>query len=213
MAQQVFNQWVPVAKAQNEQGQEVYLPFAGIHAQTRDGKDEVFVGAGNMVWTGSMWVPVSAQNRLPVEATLTGHSVPMRYLVIDYGDVEVAGRYNIFGSSFSFTQSGSQRDSRSMLDVSLYRKVMIRIENKSDNAVSVGSIYFGSEPDSVFGDSVKSISLSDIPALATVWLTPWEGDDVVYMPELASGFPSLGMWAWPASSLQGTVNVKVWGWN
>src|SRR5690606_33537161 len=47
-------------------------PFAGIHMQTRDGNDEVIVGAGNMVWTGSMWVPVSAQNRLPVEATLTG---------------------------------------------------------------------------------------------------------------------------------------------
>lgn len=72
MAQQVFNQWAPVAKAQNEQGQEVYLPFAGIHAQTRDGKDEIIVGAGNMVWTGSMWVPVSNQNRLPVEATLSG---------------------------------------------------------------------------------------------------------------------------------------------
>src|SRR5690606_31356769 len=100
-----------------------------------------------------------------------------------------------------------------MLDVSLYRKVMIRIENKSDNAVSVGSIYFGSEPDSVFGDSVKSISLSNIPALATVWLTPWEGDDVVYMPELASGFPSLGIYGWPPSGLWGTVNVKVWGWN
>lgn len=72
MAQQVFNQWAPVAKAQNEQGQEVYLPFAGIHAQTRDGNDEIIVGAGNMVWTGSMWVPVSDQNRLPVEATLSG---------------------------------------------------------------------------------------------------------------------------------------------
>src|SRR5690606_6097641 len=78
---------------------------------------------------------------------LKGSSVPMRYLVIDYGDVEIAGRWNIFGSSFSFTGSGSVRDSRSMLDVSLYRKVMIRIENKSDNAVSVGRIYFGSEPD------------------------------------------------------------------
>ena len=76
MAQQVFNQWAPVAKAHNEQGQEVYLPFAGIHAQTRDGKDEVIVGAGNMVWTGSMWVPVSAQNRLPVEATLSGRLPP-----------------------------------------------------------------------------------------------------------------------------------------
>lgn len=75
MAQQVFNQWLPVAKAQNEQGQEVYLPFAGIHMQTRDGNDEVIVGAGNMVWTGSMWVPVSAQNRLPVEATLSGQIV------------------------------------------------------------------------------------------------------------------------------------------
>lgn len=72
MAQQVFNQWVPVAKAQNEQGQEVYLPFAGIHAQTRDGRDEIIVGAGNMVWTGSMWVPVSAQNRLPVDAAVSG---------------------------------------------------------------------------------------------------------------------------------------------
>lgn len=68
MAQQIFNQWVPVAKAQNEQGQEVYLPFAGIHAQTRDGKDEIIVGAGNMVWSGSMWVPVDQNNPLEVRA-------------------------------------------------------------------------------------------------------------------------------------------------
>jgi len=72
VAQQVFNQWLPVAKTQNEQGQEVYLPFAGIHMQTRDGNDEVIVGAGNMVWTGSMWVPVSTQNRLPVDAAVSG---------------------------------------------------------------------------------------------------------------------------------------------
>src|SRR5690606_35103148 len=95
-----------------------------------DGQAFPVVGAGAMVWNGTMWVPVSDQNRLPVEATLSGSSVPMRYLVIDYGDVEIASRYNIFGSSFSFTQGASQRDSRRMLDVSLYRKVMIRIENK-----------------------------------------------------------------------------------
>src|SRR5690606_16411659 len=39
--------------------------------QTRDGNDEVIVGAGNMVWTGSMWVPVSTQNRLPVDAAVS----------------------------------------------------------------------------------------------------------------------------------------------
>lgn len=30
------------------------------------------VGAGAMVWNGTMWVPVSTQNRLPVDAAVSG---------------------------------------------------------------------------------------------------------------------------------------------
>src|SRR5690606_7660368 len=30
------------------------------------------VGAGVMVWNGTMWVPVSTQNRLPVDAAVSG---------------------------------------------------------------------------------------------------------------------------------------------
>src|SRR5690606_36435294 len=37
-----------------------------------DGQAFPVVGAGAMVWNGTMWVPVSDQNRLPVEATLSG---------------------------------------------------------------------------------------------------------------------------------------------
>src|SRR5690606_22409462 len=37
-----------------------------------DGQAFPVVGAGAMVWNGTMWVPVSTQNRLPVEATLSG---------------------------------------------------------------------------------------------------------------------------------------------
>jgi len=39
-----------------------------------DGQAFPVVGAGAMVWNGTMWVPVSAQNRLPVEATLSGRA-------------------------------------------------------------------------------------------------------------------------------------------
>src|SRR5690606_38432464 len=38
--------------------------------ELRDGQTFPVVGAGAMVWNGAVWVPVSAQNRLPVEATL-----------------------------------------------------------------------------------------------------------------------------------------------
>lgn len=53
------------------------IPAAIVAAQTRDGKDELIVGAGAMVLdSGSgMWLPVSAANRLPVEATITGSVV------------------------------------------------------------------------------------------------------------------------------------------
>src|SRR5690606_36983387 len=58
-------------KALDEENNEVYIPFAGIHAQTRDGKDEVIFGAGAMVWDpdagdDGMWVPVDAANPMEV---------------------------------------------------------------------------------------------------------------------------------------------------
>src|SRR5690606_9272128 len=37
-----------------------------------DGQVFPVVGAGAMVWNGTMWVPVSTQNRLPVDAAVSG---------------------------------------------------------------------------------------------------------------------------------------------
>ena len=37
-----------------------------------DGQAFPVVGAGAMVWNGTMWVPVSTQNRLPVDAAVSG---------------------------------------------------------------------------------------------------------------------------------------------
>jgi len=70
MAQQVFSQWSPVVKAHNEDQQEVYIPAAIIHAQTRDGKDELIVGAANMQFdpeTGD-YLPTHAGNPVEVRA-------------------------------------------------------------------------------------------------------------------------------------------------
>src|SRR5690606_14328948 len=70
MAQQVFPQWSPVVKAHNEDQQEVYIPAAIIHAQTRDGKDELIVGAANMQFdpeTGD-YLPTHAGNPVEVRA-------------------------------------------------------------------------------------------------------------------------------------------------
>src|SRR5690606_6853961 len=44
-----------------------------------DGQAFPVVGAGAMVWNGTMWVPVSDQNRLPVEATLSGRVVILAF--------------------------------------------------------------------------------------------------------------------------------------
>src|SRR5690606_30168041 len=70
MAQQVFPQWSPVVKAHNEDQQEVYIPAAIIHAQTRDGKDELIVGAANMQLdsTTGDYLPTGAANPLEVRA-------------------------------------------------------------------------------------------------------------------------------------------------
>src|SRR5690606_22837234 len=50
-----------------------------------DGQVFPVVGAGAMVWNGTMWVPVSAQNRLPVEATLSG-SLGKSNFYVDRGE-------------------------------------------------------------------------------------------------------------------------------
>lgn len=70
MAQKVFPQWSPVVKALNEDQQEVYIPAAIIHAQTRDGEDELIVGAANMQFdpeTGD-YLPTHAGNPVEVRA-------------------------------------------------------------------------------------------------------------------------------------------------
>lgn len=66
MSQQIFNQWSPVVKAHDENNQEAYIPFAGIHAQSRDGKDEIILGASNMQWDESSkgYLPTNKDNPL-----------------------------------------------------------------------------------------------------------------------------------------------------
>lgn len=65
MSQQVLPQYAPMV---NVNGTEM-IPAAAIGGQTRDGKDEIITGAGNMVFDPSigdngMWVPVSEANPL-----------------------------------------------------------------------------------------------------------------------------------------------------
>jgi len=68
MAQQVFPQWSPVVKAHNEDQQEVYIPAAIIHAQTRDGKDELIVGAANMQKDDVTGLYLPTDKDFPLEA-------------------------------------------------------------------------------------------------------------------------------------------------
>lgn len=68
MAQQVFPQWSPVVKAHNENQQEVYIPAAIIHAQTRDGKDELIVGAANMQKDDATGLYLPTNKDFPLEA-------------------------------------------------------------------------------------------------------------------------------------------------
>lgn len=68
MAQQIFDQYAPLAKVSANET----IPVVAAIAQTRDGKDELLHGTVPFVSAGDLYVPVSAANRLPVEATLTG---------------------------------------------------------------------------------------------------------------------------------------------
>ena len=68
MAQQIFDQYAPLAKVSANET----IPVVAAIAQTRDGKDELLHGTVPFVPAGGLYVPVSAANRLPVEATLTG---------------------------------------------------------------------------------------------------------------------------------------------
>src|SRR5690606_4759437 len=71
MAQQIFDQYAPLAKVSANET----IPVVAAIAQTRDGKDELLHGTVPFVPAGGLYVPVSAANRLPVEATLSGRSV------------------------------------------------------------------------------------------------------------------------------------------
>src|SRR5690606_22757336 len=68
MAQQIFDQYAPLAKVSASET----IPVVATIAQTRDGKDELLCGTVPFVPAGGLYVPVSAANRLPVEATLSG---------------------------------------------------------------------------------------------------------------------------------------------
>lgn len=68
MAQQVFDQYAPLAKVSANET----IPVVAAIAQTRDGKDELLHGTVPFVPSGGLYVPISTANRLPVEATLSG---------------------------------------------------------------------------------------------------------------------------------------------
>lgn len=88
MAQQIFNQYVPLAKVSASET----IPVVAAIAQTRDGKDELLHGTVPFVpGPGGLYVPVSASNRLPVEATLSGHSSPPTLVFINSDTVVPAG--------------------------------------------------------------------------------------------------------------------------
>src|SRR5690606_9224320 len=70
MAQQIFDQYAPLAKVSASET----IPVVAAIAQTRDGKDELLHGTVPFVPAGGLYVPVSAANRLPVEATLSGRT-------------------------------------------------------------------------------------------------------------------------------------------
>lgn len=71
MAQQIFDQYAPLAKVSANET----IPVVAAIAQTRDGKDELLHGTVPFVPAGGLYVPISTANRLPVEATLTGQIV------------------------------------------------------------------------------------------------------------------------------------------
>src|SRR5690606_37816536 len=73
MAQQIFDQYVPLAKVSASET----IPVVAAIAQTRNGKDELLYGTVPFVPAGGLYVPISTANRLPVEATLSGSIPPI----------------------------------------------------------------------------------------------------------------------------------------
>lgn len=69
-----------------------------------DGQAFPVVGAGAMVWNGTMWVPVSDQNRLPVEATLSGRILPPPIIRINSDTVIPPG------TNYDWALIASERD-------------------------------------------------------------------------------------------------------
>src|SRR5690606_3739701 len=64
-----------------------------------DGQAFPVVGAGAMVWNGTMWVPVSTQNRLPVDAAVSG-----TVDVSDRADRQL-GKVTLSGSNLALRQT------------------------------------------------------------------------------------------------------------
>src|SRR5690554_5536383 len=77
MAQQIFDQYAPLAKVSASET----IPVVAAIAQTRNGKDELLYGTVPFVPAGGLYVPVSAANRLPVEATLSGRNARVIHTV------------------------------------------------------------------------------------------------------------------------------------
>lgn len=94
-----------------------------------DGQAFPVVGAGAMVWNGTMWVPVSAQNRLPVEATLSG-SMPE---VVIEASTQVAHPNNALGKGGFGTSLGGAVP----IDIRRYARLGLFVVNGMDATVTL----------------------------------------------------------------------------
>lgn len=95
MAQQIFDQYAPLAKVSANET----IPVVAAIAQTRDGKDELLHGTVPFVPAGDLYVPVSAANRLPVEATLTGSNLALRQTIVTGAKTVTSTTAEIFAGS------------------------------------------------------------------------------------------------------------------
>lgn len=192
MAQQVFDQYAPLAKVSANET----IPVVAAIAQTRDGKDELLHGTVPFVPAGGLYVPVSAANRLPVEATLSGS---VERVVLDVTD-NMAG--NPEGSSVRYAVGRNVRirsntstgngflpiDCRGLVSLS-----MALVNPSSGNRRFFdhwGVIYYDSlGPFNVWGNARvawESVNFGEVP--------PGSQLIVDLMPYVRRGYMSIGIW-------------------
>src|SRR5690606_28289758 len=98
---------------------------------------------GNMVWTGSMWVPVSTQNRLPVDAAVSG-TVALSGTEIAFESGQNAHRVqlvNLKADIFKIVDAVEVRDDVDLfsgyMTTALYRRFDIIFRNSHDQDLYV----------------------------------------------------------------------------